>query len=121
MPFASIIAKGRFMNANDRFHTIIDFRNKPIRLYDHTIEHIKQSHPEIKNPLLFVTDILKSPVIITEDELPNTEIYHKRARKPLVHVAYVEVVKNFVKSSHISDKIKGGNIKWFAETKDIFS
>jgi hypothetical protein len=108
------------MDIRGAYHTIVDFRNRPIRLYEHTLEHIRQSHPEIGDPLAFVTDILKSPVIISEDELPDTEIYHKRAKKLLMHVAYVQVVKNFVKSAHISDKIKGGAVKWFAETKDIF-
>ena len=101
------------------FHAITDFQNRNIKLYNHTIDHIKQSHPEISDPLQFVTDILKHPILITEDELPDVEIYHKRAKKPLVHVAYVEVKKNIVKSAHISDKIKGGNIRWFAETKDL--
>ena len=105
----------------ETFHTILDFRKRPIKLYEHTIEHIRQSHPEIEDPLRFVTDILKSPIIITEDELPNTEIYHRRAKKPLIHIAYVEIVKNIVKSAHISDKIKGGNIKWLVETKDLLS
>lgn len=106
---------------SDDFHTIVDFQKKSIKLYEHTIDHIRQSHPEISDPLGFVTDILKHPILITEDELPNVEIYHKRAKKPLVHVAYVEIQKNIVKSAHISDRIKGGNIKWFAETKDLLS
>ena len=104
---------------SEDFHTILDFQGKKIRLYRHTIDHIKLSHPDIIDPLTFVTEILKKPIVVTEDELPNTHIYHKRANKPLVHVAYVEVEKSLVKSAHISDKIKGGSVVWFAETKDL--
>ena len=111
--------QNKVKNKLEHFHSIVDFQSRSIRLYQHTIKHIKQSHPEIKNPLQFVTDILKHPILITEDELPNVVIYHKRAKKPLVHVAYVEIEKNIVKSAHISDKIKGGSIRWFAETKDL--
>ena len=104
---------------SEEFHIIIDFHGKKIRLFHHTIDHIKLSHPEISDPLTFVTEILKQPILITEDELPNTQIYHKRAKKPLMHVAYVEVEKALVKTAHISDRVKGGHIVWFAESKDL--
>jgi hypothetical protein len=108
-----------FERVSEEFQVIEDFQGKKIKLYDFTVEHIKQSHPDVPDPVNFVSDILKSPILITEDELPNTVIYHKRARKPLVHVAYVEVDKGRVKSAHISDKIKGGNILWFIDSKDL--
>ena len=107
--------------AFDEFYVVTDFQNRSFRLYAHTIEHIRQSHPEIAEPLRFVEAILKDPILITEDELPNTLIYHQRAKKPLVHVAYAEVEKNIIKSAHISDKIKGGNVVWFAKTEDLLS
>ncbi len=103
------------------FRVIVDFQGKSVKIYDHTIDHIRQSHPDVGEPFLFVEAILKDPILLTEDELPNTVIYHKRAKKPLVHVAYVEVEKSHVKSAHISDKIKGGNIVWFKETKDFLT
>ena len=101
------------------FRVIIDFQDKPIKLWNYTVEHIKQTHPDIADPVLFVEAILKNPILITEDELPSTVIYHKRAAKPLVHVAYVQVEKGEVKSAHVSDRIKGGNIVWFTESKDL--
>ena len=104
---------------SQEFKIVVDFQGREIKLWDYTVEHIKQSHPEIEDPLSFVTSILKEPILITEDELPDTQVYHKRAKKPLVHVAYVQVRKNEVKSAHISDKIKGGNIVWFIESKDL--
>ena len=82
---------------------------------------IRQSHSEIQDPLEFVKGILKNPILITEDELPDTVIYHQRANKPLAHVAYVEIQKNIVKSAHVSDKIKGGNIVWFAKSEALLS
>lgn len=104
---------------SEDFKVIVDFQGKSIKVWNYTIEHIKQSHPEIEDPFSFVEAILKNPVLITEDELPGTVIYHKRAQKPLVHVAYVQVEKGMVKSAHISDRIKGGNVVWFIESKDL--
>ncbi len=104
---------------SQEFKTIIDFQGKSIKVWDYTVEHIKQSHPDIVDPISFVEAILKEPILITEDELPNTVIYHRRAKKPLVHVAYVQVQKGEVKSAHISDKIKGGNVVWFIESKEL--
>ena len=60
----------------DKYYTIVDFQGKRIRLYEHTVSHIKMRHPEIKDPREFVKKILENPILLTEDELPDTVVYH---------------------------------------------
>ena len=66
---------------------ISDFEGKKVKLFDTTIQHIRANHPDIKDPVEFVTAVLKDPILITKDELPNTVIYHRAVRKPLMHIA----------------------------------
>jgi len=55
----------------------------------------------------------------TEDELPDTVIYHKPVKIPFLHIAYVYVPQLRVKSAHITDKVKGGETLWMADTSKI--
>lgn len=101
------------------FQVIDDYDGRQIKLFNSTIKHIKQNHKEISDPVGFVKEILGDPILVTEDELPDTLIYHRRIRRPLLAIAYVEIVKKKVKSAHISDKVKGGKVVWMKETKDL--
>lgn len=107
------------MAQKSEFYTIFDFQNKPIRLYHQVAEHIKKRHPEIKDPVRFVESVLKECLFITEDELPDTVIYHKPVRKPLLHVVYVYTPAMRIKSAHVTDKVKGGDTLWMADTNKI--
>lgn len=104
------------------YKLLTDFRGKQFKLYDSTAFHIKRNHPDLKQPPLeFVKAILNNPIMITEDELPNTVIYHQLVRKPIMHIAYVEVNEERIKSAHITDRVKGGKLIWMKETKDLIS
>ena len=103
----------------EKYHEITDLNGNKIKLYEHTIEHIKRGHSELGDVLEFVTKTLKEPIFITEDELPNTVIYHRSIKKPLMSVAYIETEKSIVKSAHISDTVKGGKVIWFNPPKDL--
>ena len=99
------------------YNLVIDHQGTPVKIYEGSLNHIRKRHPEISDPLQFVTQILQDPIVMTEDELPNTIIYHRSAGKPLMHVAYVEVVKGLVKSAHITDTMKGGRVLWLKPTE----
>ena len=103
------------------YRDISDFEGRKIKLFDSTSQHIRANHPDVKDPVEFVTAVLKNPTLITKDKLPDTVIYHRAVKKPLMHIAYVEVKKSFVKSAHITDKVKGGEILWLKPTKDLLS
>lgn len=98
---------------------ITDYHGARIKLYHTTVDHIRTRHREIDDPVAFVTAVLQDPILVTQDELPDTVIYHRAARKPLLHVAYVRVQKGLVKSAHITDTIKGGEILWLKPTTDL--
>ncbi len=106
------------MNAGKKYQVITDYAGRSIRLFDTTVAHIRNHHPEIHDPKAFVTAVLKDPILVTKDELPDTVIYHRSVKRPLLHIAYVQAVKGYVKSAHITDKIKGGEILWLKSTKD---
>lgn len=101
------------------YHLITDYHGVRIKLYHSTVDHIRARHREIGDPVEFVTAVLQDPILVTQDELPDTVIYHRAARKPLLHVAYVQVQKGLVKSAHITDTIKGGEILWLKPGNDL--
>ena len=105
--------------SDQNYVTIKDYTGKEFRLYDTMIAHIKRNHPDIEDPIKFVTSVLQDPLFITQDELPNTVIYHRSVGKPLLHIAYVEVSRELVKSAHITDTVKGGALLWMKPTPDL--
>ena len=106
--------------SDQNYVTIKDHQGKAFRLYDTMIAHIKRNHPDIEDPVKFVTAILQDPLFITQDELPNTVIYHRSVATPLLHIAYVETSRELVKSAHITDTVKGGGLLWMKPTPDLF-
>ncbi len=106
-------------DAGKKYQVITDYAGRAIRLFDSTVAHIRARHPEIHDPRAFVTAVLKDPILVTKDELPDTVIYHRSVRKPLLHIAYVQAAKGYVKSAHITDRIKGGEVLWLKPTKDL--
>ena len=108
-------------DAGKKYQIITDYAGRSIRLYETTVEHIKNRHPEIRNPRAFVTAVLKDPILVTKDELPETVIYHRSVKRPLLHIAYVQTAKGYVKSAHMTDRIKGGEILWLKPTEGFLN
>lgn len=92
-----------------------DFKDRQLILKPTTYKHIKRSHPEIKDIVVFIADTLSTPSFIVESKA-NMEnwIYHKEKElsKTLYKVVVIDIRQSRIKTAFITDSVKGGAVIW---------
>jgi len=77
-----------------------------------TYKHIKRDHC-INDPRSFIKDTLLTPIAIVEDKTRcDRWLYHKDLKSKLYKVVVVCITDRKIKTAFLTDKIKGGKVKW---------
>jgi hypothetical protein len=79
-------------------------------------QHIVESHPEIERHLEKIGKTLAHPVVIYQSvKFADRHLYYCPISPDLYFVVVVDMKKGIIKTSYISDRIKGGNMVWRAK------
>lgn len=94
-----------------------DIFGRLIHLTDERISHIQSQHPEIKSAQKHVKEVLQSPQFIIRSVYDSEVVLYYRFYLNLMHGKYLVVVvkrnlRNFVLTTYITNRIKGGKILW---------
>ena len=99
--------------------TFIDFKNRNIRLTDERLAHIENSHPELRNQISLMKDVLSNPDIVIESKSDNAaELFYKFYENTFVGNKFlcvaVKTINNdsFILTTYFTDTIKKGKILW---------
>lgn len=75
--------------------------------------HIIEGHPEIEKYYSKIEETLFNPEIICQSKkFEACRLYYKKLKENLFFVVVVDVFKEIIKTSYLTDRIKGGTLIW---------
>ncbi len=96
---------------------IVDYLNRKVRLTEERKIHIMEYHPELKDQMDLITEVLADPEKVVESRSDESiELFYRYYTNAAVGEKYlcivVKVLENdyFIVTVYFNDKIKVGNV-----------
>lgn len=95
----------------------VDFFGRRVLLVEEREKHILEEHAEVVQYLVRLSEVVKSPDLIKESVYDKQTFLFYKFYEDIFAGKYLVVVvkyneKNLVLTCYITDKIKGGRIRW---------